>query len=328
LQRARYYDPTTGEFTSRDPIGYTDGMSLYRGYQKLSGIDVYGLSCEDLPEAIGNWRKVPGTQTIYEVKEWSRYNSSLKILANGISGHADDWVCIWPIRDPVLWANYPDPKECARANVKNLCLESKSIKRLRQEVGGEHAGFLEAIKEVFDGGADWSSGEDAAETIKRWSGEGKTPIGRLLIGAHMHSDGPVYRDGHVVIGSIDAQMNGPLFSVKHIFDVATEKNNDNNSYESAVEEIGPPKCWFTVEGQVYGFACHTARGWSEDWAEHVMRKGSTAFGADAAVGAFYGPNRQGGRTAVATLNTVLPPFHTRYGTLIGDGRWIAEDGTQ
>lgn len=29
---ARYYDVTTGEFCSRDPLGYVDGMSAYRGY--------------------------------------------------------------------------------------------------------------------------------------------------------------------------------------------------------------------------------------------------------------------------------------------------------
>ena len=30
--RARYYDPQTGEFISRDPLGYVDGMSQYRAY--------------------------------------------------------------------------------------------------------------------------------------------------------------------------------------------------------------------------------------------------------------------------------------------------------
>jgi RHS repeat-associated protein len=30
--RARYYDPTTGEFTSPDPLGYVDGMILSKGY--------------------------------------------------------------------------------------------------------------------------------------------------------------------------------------------------------------------------------------------------------------------------------------------------------
>ena len=41
--RARYYDPQTGEFISRDPLGYVDGMSQYRAYFVPSGVDPSGL---------------------------------------------------------------------------------------------------------------------------------------------------------------------------------------------------------------------------------------------------------------------------------------------
>jgi RHS repeat-associated protein len=41
--RARYYDPNTGEFISRDPLEYVDGMSLYRGYFVPEGTDPKGL---------------------------------------------------------------------------------------------------------------------------------------------------------------------------------------------------------------------------------------------------------------------------------------------
>ena len=41
--RARYYDPATGEFISRDPLEYVDGMSLYRGYFVPGGVDPFGL---------------------------------------------------------------------------------------------------------------------------------------------------------------------------------------------------------------------------------------------------------------------------------------------
>ena len=44
LIRARYYDPTTGEFTSRDPLEYVDGMSLYRAYFVPGGMDPFGES--------------------------------------------------------------------------------------------------------------------------------------------------------------------------------------------------------------------------------------------------------------------------------------------
>ena len=37
--RARYYDAQQGRFISRDPLGFVDGMSLYRGYFRLAGRD-------------------------------------------------------------------------------------------------------------------------------------------------------------------------------------------------------------------------------------------------------------------------------------------------
>jgi len=40
--RARYYNPLTGEFLSRDPMEFVDGMSLYRGYFGLSNMDAPG----------------------------------------------------------------------------------------------------------------------------------------------------------------------------------------------------------------------------------------------------------------------------------------------
>ncbi len=44
LIRARYYDPLTGEFTSRDPLEYVDGMSLYRGYFVPGAVDPSGMA--------------------------------------------------------------------------------------------------------------------------------------------------------------------------------------------------------------------------------------------------------------------------------------------
>jgi RHS repeat-associated protein len=41
--RARYYDSSTGEFTSPDPLEYVNGMSLYRGYFVIVGVDPNGL---------------------------------------------------------------------------------------------------------------------------------------------------------------------------------------------------------------------------------------------------------------------------------------------
>ena len=40
--RARYYDANTGEFLSRDPLEFVDGMSQYRGYFVVKGVDPFG----------------------------------------------------------------------------------------------------------------------------------------------------------------------------------------------------------------------------------------------------------------------------------------------
>jgi RHS repeat-associated protein len=41
--RARYLDNTLGRFINRDPIGYVDGMNLYRGYFIVVGVDPSGM---------------------------------------------------------------------------------------------------------------------------------------------------------------------------------------------------------------------------------------------------------------------------------------------
>jgi RHS repeat-associated protein len=46
-KRARYYDPSTGEFISRDPLEYVDGMSQYRAYFAIAGVDSLGMKSAD-----------------------------------------------------------------------------------------------------------------------------------------------------------------------------------------------------------------------------------------------------------------------------------------
>jgi RHS repeat-associated protein len=42
--RVRWYDPSTGGFISRDPVGYVDGMSLYPGYFGVKSLDPFGTT--------------------------------------------------------------------------------------------------------------------------------------------------------------------------------------------------------------------------------------------------------------------------------------------
>jgi RHS repeat-associated protein len=56
--RARWYDPATGGFVSRDPLGYVDGMSLYRGYFAVQHSDSsgYTMILDQVVDWFAGWR--------------------------------------------------------------------------------------------------------------------------------------------------------------------------------------------------------------------------------------------------------------------------------
>jgi len=72
--RARYYDPQLGEFISRDPLGYVDGMSLYRGYFAPGAVDPSGLDLI-IPTI--------GTSSALDVLD-NRFNSSDGSSSSGV----------------------------------------------------------------------------------------------------------------------------------------------------------------------------------------------------------------------------------------------------
>ncbi len=45
-KRARMYSAQLGRFISRDPLGFVDGMSLYRAYFVPNGVDPSGMECK------------------------------------------------------------------------------------------------------------------------------------------------------------------------------------------------------------------------------------------------------------------------------------------
>ncbi len=55
--RARYYSAELGRFVSRDPLGFVDGMSMYRGYFVVNGVDPSGNEEEKRFELLepDNW---------------------------------------------------------------------------------------------------------------------------------------------------------------------------------------------------------------------------------------------------------------------------------
>ena len=250
--RARYYDVTTGEFTSRDPLEYVDGMSAYRGYFVPNGTD-----------PIGFWKHVGGT--IYEA---DGEEDSLMSLSWKIVGHNDDWVCIWPVGDLKLWSSYPWAKSCARADVSNLeAIDGPNLIMAPRSRDGYVNNIFKWLKNNYPKNARkhrWESGAEAAQEIADLAKMGKTPITGLALGAHCHSGN--------VIG--DVGLKRP-FSSNDLINLGGP--NTTNTLERASKMEGPSRCWFCNDAEVIAFACNSS-GFAEEWANKILRRGAHAVG--------------------------------------------------
>ncbi len=249
----RYYDPELGRWIKRDPVGEVDNsLYIYIANDSISNTDILGLQ--------PFWKKK--SKNIYEAVV---DGATLKQLAKMITGDESDSPCIW-IKGKKKWKNYPAATECAKADVSNL-LAKRDARKLGKNndiymVAKEDDEFIESVKKLFHAPKPWTSGKDAAEHIQKNSGEGKKPITRLYIGGHHHYGAK--------------KISG--FQASDLIAVASHKNQIKNNAENSRKKIGPPKCWFTRDSEVWGFGCITERGWMDDWAKTVMRKGSTIYG--------------------------------------------------
>ncbi|TQE94365.1 MAG: RHS repeat-associated core domain-containing protein, partial [Spiribacter salinus] len=114
FNRVRYFSNEAGRFLSRDPYGYIDGLSLYRGYYVPNYRDPFGLySCEDICAEIG--RTKGGIEVLKKIREQEEYtelgeiDDALEEYGGEIAGTAgvgahdegreilDDWeTSVWP----------------------------------------------------------------------------------------------------------------------------------------------------------------------------------------------------------------------------------------
>ncbi len=85
--RARYYHAELGRFISRDPIGYVDGMNLYRAYFVPNSVDPYGLQDydnKDVAACIGILSGVAGGAGLF--RDYKCAQALLKKFLTGIGG--------------------------------------------------------------------------------------------------------------------------------------------------------------------------------------------------------------------------------------------------
>ena len=252
--RARMYQPTVARWSSVDPaFMYPNAWAFgYADSDPISIVDSSGLA----------WIKE--SRNIYRADDAGHTVNTLQSLALQMTGNIKDWVCIWPIPDDELWSHYPAAHPCARANVKNLLADNMDeLWAAARFVQGED-GYLGAVRVLFRNrpGFIWNNGEEAANKFKSSSGEGKTPLSKLMLAGHNYGDAKICAKGPA--GCFDAD---------NVFAVATEKNNASNSYRHAIAEIGPPRCWLQLDAVVYGIACTSSAAWAPDWASRIVREG-------------------------------------------------------
>ena len=301
--RARTYEPTTGRWLSKDPLGFVDGPNLYGAYWLPCSFDPSGL-----------WVHVRGN--IYEAEgdEDSLMSLSREIVANNA-----DWVCIWPIGQESLWTGYPWAKRCAQADVSNLVVKPGKLVKMRQSFSDPSDDFMLAVDDFWGTDARvWESGADAATYLRDKSQQGDKPIGNLLLGGHNFQ-------GNSGI-SIGNNTGGPVFQASDLFPVADEKNNRTNTFEHAYDRIGPPKCWFTRNAKVYGFACNTHEGWTTNWANTVLRTTATALGATPLVYAEWRDAEGKIRRSITRIGQGR--INWRMNQLLKDPDWQPVSGTQ
>jgi len=270
----RWYDAVVGRWLSEDPIGFEAGdgnLHRYVGNSPLMQIDEDGLSSE----------------TVYEAM---RDGDDLEMLARQVTRDARNWVCIWPqptfveiiVTMPQLdpnptiipnfpaldfWEDYPKAKKCARADVSNLTATAGKSLVMHPHFDAPNDPYLRVLTALMGEGAwEWKDGPAAGRKIADESGQGATPIGFMFIGAHANRD-----------LSFGNAQGGARFDIQHLWDAAVEKDNNTNTFESALAKQGRPKCWFTRNAHVYGFGC-TIKKWATTWGNDILRTGATAHG--------------------------------------------------
>lgn len=173
-------------------------------------------------------------------------------------------------------------------------------------------GYLRGVNLLVRPDLRWQSGRTAASRIRDASSQGRTPLELLIVVGHGARGG----------NQLGTRQGTRLFSADNVFEIATESNNAQNTLSSAKRKIGPPKCWFTKQSNVYGVGCYTSQRWTNDWASRIVRSGGTVWGTPGLVEAFY----QGNRSAV-WLESDRNRRAETLDELLNLG-WVATAGTQ
>ena len=284
--RNRMYDPDTGRFVNRDPIGYKDGMSLYLAYFAPSGRDPMGL-WKRLKDH--QWRAEQG-DTLWSLAAKEEYG-----------GDGGNHVCLWPVTG--IARGYPNTiRPCDTYDASNLATPAPRATDYRVIVAQDQ---VRGFRSVF-GNIPYLRADRVAAKIKEVSNQGGTPIRYLLVAGHSGRDG--------MAGPVE---NGEWarFRAKDLTELS-----EAVTYDRAKQRQGPVRCWFARNATAVFPGCNSSNVMAEPFATGVLRRGAAAWGTTMTTGWWGGQahwdyvlDEDGEEKAQSHGDWGTAPFWKKYG---------------
>jgi hypothetical protein len=215
--RARYYDPDSGEFISRDPLEYVDGMSQYRGYMGLLGTDPNGMTViipgdglhwhHMLPFEFDKWFKSKGINIdLARFGWWLDCKTHSELHSQGWNKDWQDWM-----------NSFPDKRKITKADIIRQLNKMKRMKKYRELLDkGKSAsvnykyGYIRRCR------------RDGVKIGKLFNGKGKGKILGSMLG--LACLGPVCKGADFACGGCDQELTDLKNAVRNF----EQKNNQSN----------------------------------------------------------------------------------------------------
>ena len=205
---------------------------------------------------------------------WCAENGdTLQSLASKYQASEKDSDCLWPENDSKSY--YPSVRVNDIYDASNLCIGCGG-KVLNYETFKDFMARHARVYGLISGDETSASltnlklnfvpGKEIANKLKDESGEGATPIVRLIIA------------GHGVVNPKTKKTVG-IGSGKNYFSPSKwlKENEEKQTYERAKSRKGPKRCWFRRDSYVKFIGCNTNL-LAKTFAEKVLRRNSMAEG--------------------------------------------------
>jgi len=260
--RARYYQPATGRWISRDPLGYVDGMGLYEYVQSEPVA---------FADPLGIWTRLDEDTHVYCAEK----GDTLTGLAKTLTGRTQNWTCLWPV-DGTEDHGYPDVIQPGdHYDASNLAKPAPRATQYRVIVAHD---VLSGYRSVFGEDTPYLRADKVAKEIRRVSGQGKTPIEYLLVAGHSGGygiSGGKYEKGSVGDGKKAPHEERYRFSADSLL-----KLEEPATFARAKAKHGTVRCWFTRDAEAWLVGCRSSKAAARPFASKILREGAVARGSN------------------------------------------------